>query len=62
MEFVDGYISEISVSIPWKSLLNDSSFVEVKGLAFTVQPKQRAESGMHLLGILISTIGIAVQF
>lgn len=44
---MDGYISEISVSIPWKSLLNDSSFVEVKGLAFTVQPKQRAESGMH---------------
>lgn len=52
VEFVDGFISKISVSIPWKSLLNESSFVEVTGLAFTVQPKQRADSGKLLFCLL----------
>lgn len=45
IEFVDGYISQMSVSIPWSSLLSDSSFVEVVGLMLTIQPKQRADSG-----------------
>lgn len=44
-EFVDGYISQMSVSIPWASLLTDSSYVEVNGMVITVQPKQRQESG-----------------
>jgi len=46
---VDGYISQMSVSIPWSSLLSDSSFVEVTGLMLTVQPKQRADSGMVIV-------------
>lgn len=61
VEFVDGFISEISVSIPWKSLLNDSSFVEVKGLAFTVQPKQRADSGTSMFESMWSSMTSSMQ-
>lgn len=52
IEFVDGYIEEISVSIPWSSLLKDSSYVAVSGMVFTVQPKQRSDSGKYCLNIL----------
>lgn len=51
VEFVDGYLSEISVSIPWTSLLTDSSYVEVSGMVITVQPKQRIDSGMAVVNI-----------
>lgn len=46
-EFVDGYISEMSVSIPWASLRTDASYVEVSGMVITVQPKQRLDSGKY---------------
>jgi autophagy-related protein 2 len=42
---VDGYVSEMSVSIPWKALFTDSCFVEVTGMQLTIQPKQRADDG-----------------
>lgn len=45
MEFVDGYIDELFLSVPWASLLKDSSYIEVRGLTITVQPKQRNECG-----------------
>lgn len=45
LEFVDGYLEELFVSIPWASLLKDSSFIEVRGLKLTLQPKQRSEHG-----------------
>ncbi|KAE8748880.1 hypothetical protein FOCC_FOCC004474 [Frankliniella occidentalis] len=61
VEFVDGYISEISVSIPWKSLLNESSYVEVKGLAFTVQPKQRADNGTSMFESMWSSMTSSMQ-
>ncbi|XP_065221759.1 autophagy-related protein 2 homolog A [Planococcus citri] len=43
IEFVDGFIAEISVSIPWSSLLNESSSVEVHGLNLVIQPKARSD-------------------
>lgn len=43
LRFVDGYIGEICVSVPWHALLQDSSFVEVSGLMVTIEPKQRSE-------------------
>uniref|UniRef100_T1JN27 Autophagy-related protein 2 n=1 Tax=Strigamia maritima TaxID=126957 RepID=T1JN27_STRMM len=45
VEFVDGYIANISVSVPWLSILKESSYVEVQGLSVTVQPKQRLNDG-----------------
>ena len=45
VEFVVGFISKISVSIPWTSLMRDSSTVEIDGLNLVIQPKQRDENG-----------------
>lgn len=46
LEFVDGFVQQVDVSIPWATLLKDDSFVHISGLAITVQPKQRAQPGM----------------
>ncbi|KAG7163547.1 autophagy-related protein 2 homolog A-like [Homarus americanus] len=43
LRFVDGYIGEICVSIPWHALLSENCFVEVSGLMVTIEPKQRSE-------------------
>lgn len=45
MEFVDGYVEQMSISVPWSALLKDSSNIEVKGLNITIQPKQRSDNG-----------------
>lgn len=42
---MDGHMQEITVTIPWSTLLKDDSIVEVSGLSVTVQPKVRAEPG-----------------
>lgn len=39
---MDGFISEISVSIPWASLLSESSVVQINGLHLVIQPKERS--------------------
>lgn len=46
IEFLDGSIAEVSVSVPWSALLSDSSFVEIKGLCLVVHPKQQCKNGM----------------
>lgn len=61
IEFVDGYISQMSVSIPWSSLLSDSSFVEVVGLMLTIQPKQRADSGASMFESMWSSMTSSMQ-
>lgn len=45
LEIVDGHMQEITVTIPWSTLLKDDSIVEVNGLSVTVQPKVRVEPG-----------------
>ncbi|XP_069689778.1 autophagy-related protein 2 homolog B isoform X2 [Periplaneta americana] len=61
IEFVDGYISQMSVSIPWSSLLSDSSFVEVTGLILTIQPKQRADNGVSMFESMWSSMTSSMQ-
>ena len=41
VELIDGYISSISVSVPWKALLNDSCEIEIHGLSLTFTPKYK---------------------
>ncbi|XP_054259234.1 autophagy-related protein 2 homolog A [Macrosteles quadrilineatus] len=60
-EFVDGYISEMSVSIPWASLLTQSSYVEVSGMVLTVQPKQRQDSGTSMFESMWSSMSSSMQ-
>lgn len=45
LEFVDGYLDKLFISIPWTAILKESCFIEVKGMKLTLQPKQRRESG-----------------
>ncbi|KAK5648479.1 hypothetical protein RI129_003371 [Pyrocoelia pectoralis] len=61
MEFVDGYVEELFVSIPWGSLLKDSSFIEVRGLKITVQPKQRNESATSMFESMWSSMTNSMQ-
>ncbi|XP_017890148.1 autophagy-related protein 2 homolog B isoform X2 [Ceratina calcarata] len=61
LEFVDGFISEMSISIPWSGLLSEASFVEVTSLRLTVQPRQRAESGTSMFESMWSSMTSSMQ-
>ena len=43
VELVDGFIESISVSVPWKALLNDSCEIEIHGLQLTFAGRQKSE-------------------
>ncbi|XP_070517195.1 autophagy-related protein 2 homolog B isoform X2 [Cardiocondyla obscurior] len=61
LEFVDGFIMEISGSIPWSALLSQASYVEVKGLRLTVQPRQRIETGTSMFESMWSSMTSSMQ-
>ncbi|XP_034941345.1 autophagy-related protein 2 homolog B [Chelonus insularis] len=61
LEFVDGFISEISVSIPWSALFSEASYVEVKGLKLTVQPRQRTETPVSMFESMWSSMTSSMQ-
>ena len=42
VEFVDGYISDLSVTIPWANLLTESCYFSISGPTITIQVKKRA--------------------
>ena len=46
LELVDGFISSISVSVPWSALLNDSCEIEIHGLELVFAAKQKADAGL----------------
>ncbi|XP_057705882.1 autophagy-related protein 2 homolog A isoform X1 [Corythoichthys intestinalis] len=45
LEIVDGFVSSITVTIPWQALLTDHCTVEVTGLQITCRPKYRIAGG-----------------
>ncbi|XP_076234909.1 autophagy-related 2 [Calliopsis andreniformis] len=61
LEFVDGFVAEMSVSIPWSALLSEASYVEVTRLRLTVQPRQRAESGTSMFESMWSSMTSSMQ-
>ncbi|XP_025831922.1 autophagy-related protein 2 homolog B isoform X2 [Agrilus planipennis] len=61
LEFVDGYLDELFVSVPWASLLKDPSFIEVRGLKLTLQPKQRNESATSMFESMWSSMTNSMQ-
>ncbi|KAG6455439.1 hypothetical protein O3G_MSEX009232 [Manduca sexta] len=61
LEIVDGYMQEITVTIPWSTLLKDDSIVEVNGLSLTVQPKVRAEPVSSMLESMWSSMSSSMQ-
>ena len=42
IELMDGYIGQLSVSVPWSNLLNDNCQFVIDGLTVTLQVKKRA--------------------
>lgn len=61
LEFVDGFITEMSVSIPWSALLREASYVEVKSLRLTVQPRQRNDTGTSMFESMWSSMTSSMQ-
>ncbi|XP_028031335.1 autophagy-related protein 2 homolog A isoform X2 [Bombyx mandarina] len=61
LQIVDGYMQEITVTIPWSTLLKDDSIVEVNGLSVTVQPKVRAEPASSMLESMWSSMSSSMQ-
>ncbi|XP_049877954.1 autophagy-related protein 2 homolog A isoform X2 [Pectinophora gossypiella] len=61
LEIVDGHMQEITVTIPWSTLLKDDSIVEVNGLSLTVQPKVRAEPASSMLESMWSSMSSSMQ-
>ena len=41
VQFVDGYIKDLSVSVPWSNLLKDNCNFVIDGLTITLQVKKR---------------------
>jgi len=39
LEFIDGYIPELSVTVPMANLLNENCLFEIKGLTLTLQAR-----------------------
>ena len=42
-KFVDGYIRELSVNVPWRNLLGEDCFFSIDGLTITLQVRSRRE-------------------
>ncbi|CAH2045147.1 unnamed protein product, partial [Iphiclides podalirius] len=61
LEIVDGHMQEITVTIPWSTLLKDDSIVEVNGLSVTVQPKVRVEPVSSMLESMWSSMSSSMQ-
>lgn len=44
-EFVEGSVGKISLSVPWRNMLKESSVIHVDGLSLTVRPNVKETEG-----------------
>jgi len=44
-EFVKGSVQKISLSVPWRNMLKESSVIHVEGLSLTVRPNVKETEG-----------------
>lgn len=61
LKFTDGFITEVSISIPWAALLSEASYVEVRSLRLTVQPRQRSDTGTSMFESMWSSMTSSMQ-
>ena len=61
LQFIDGSIEEMSISIPWFSLLAEASYVEIRGLRLTVQPRKREDTGTSMFESMLSSMSSSMQ-
>ncbi|XP_050420614.1 autophagy-related protein 2 homolog B isoform X2 [Adelges cooleyi] len=45
-EFVEGSVDKISLSVPWRNMLTDSSVIHIEGLNLTVRPNLKETEGI----------------
>jgi hypothetical protein len=46
LEFIDGYIRELSVTVPMANLLKDNCLFEINGLTLTLQVAKKSDIAM----------------
>lgn len=51
-EFVEGSVDKISLSVPWRNMLKESSTIHVDGLCLTVRPNVKETEGKHCLMLM----------
>ncbi|XP_043255081.1 autophagy-related protein 2 homolog A [Colletes gigas] len=61
LEFVHGFVAEMSISIPWSTLLSEASYVEVTSLRLTVQPRQRKKSSTSMFESMWNSMSSSMQ-
>lgn len=44
-EFVKGSVDKISLSVPWRNMLKESSMIQIEGLSLTVRPNVKETEG-----------------
>lgn len=59
-KFIDGYIREILVNIPWRNLFGENCFVGISGLKLVLQPKQR-DGDISLVDSMIDSMSTSMQ-
>ncbi|KAL1512538.1 hypothetical protein ABEB36_002120 [Hypothenemus hampei] len=66
IEFVDGYIEKIHITVPWTAIFKESTQVEICGLKLTVQPKQQVEDAKSMFesmwNSMTSSMHLAEQY
>ncbi|XP_050544499.1 autophagy-related protein 2 homolog B [Daktulosphaira vitifoliae] len=45
-EFVESSVDKISLSVPWRNMLTDSSIIHIEGLSLTVRPNVKETEGI----------------
>jgi len=45
LEIVDGYIGNITVTVPWSALVSDNTLIDISDLELTIKPKYREDNG-----------------
>lgn len=60
-QFIDGSVDEMSISIPWLSLLTEPSYIEIKGLRLTIQPRKREDTGTSMFESMLSSMSSSMQ-
>ena len=61
LEFVDGFVSEVLVSIPWSALMTESGYVQVTGLRLTAQPRPGTNCGTSMFESMWSSMTSSMQ-
>lgn len=61
IEVKAGHIGKIDVNIPWNSLMQEDSYVEIKDLYLEIRPKCRPKDGASMIESMWSSMSSSMQ-